>query len=56
MSLDATELARHLAVVVDRALLDTIRSPKDCPTDGQIAVMAIFDELDRLGFKLKPKS
>jgi hypothetical protein len=45
-------LARRLAQAVDQKLKEP-RDPKDPPTDGQVAVMVIFDELAKMGYTLE---
>ena len=48
---DAQKLVRHLARAVDRRLKDP-RDPANPPTDGQVAVMVIFSELEAAGYVL----
>lgn len=48
----ALELAQYLARAVDYKLMTQLRDPADPPTDGQIAVEAIFTALDRMNFEI----
>lgn len=47
----ARQLARSIARLIDRRLEDP-RDPINPATDGQVAVMVVFQELDRLGYVL----
>jgi hypothetical protein len=49
--MNAQELARNLARAVDRGLKEP-RDPADKPTDGQVAVMVVFRELEAMGYVL----
>jgi hypothetical protein len=52
---EARQLYRELSKVVDKALKETNRDPADPPTDGNIAVMTIFNVLEDSGFELVKK-
>lgn len=49
---EALRLGRYLARAVDHGLAHQTRDPKSPPTDGELAVMIIFRELDELGLTL----
>jgi hypothetical protein len=52
---EALKLSRHLAAAIDHGLKNQHRDPANSPIDGQLAVMIVFLELDKLGFELQTR-